>query len=355
MRTAVVGAGIAGLACSRALLAEGHSVTIFEAASHPAGRIASHRFGPAGATAVPYADHGARAFSARFERFTREAERWVERGLAARWEPRLVSLNEAGSPVEQDSGPRRYVGTPTMDAPVLALAEELAERATIFYDTPVKSIHLASGDWVMTDRHGNTYEFDAVATAVPAPQAVGLLAEVAHLHTAAARVPMAPCWSLAVRFTDRLPIAYDAARVNLGGRHEHAGVLTWFDRESSKPGRSGDEVWVLHSTDQFAREHVGADGDEAGAIMLDAFFAATGIDPVEPAARHARLWKAALPVAPLCDGCLYDEQLRIGACGDWCMGARVEGAYLSGLAMADALLGRHRDFLATCAPAQHSI
>jgi hypothetical protein len=137
--------------------------------------------------------------------------------------------------------------------------------------------------------------------------------------------------------------------VNLGARHEHAGVLAWIDRESSKPGRASDEVWVLHSTDQFARERIDADPESAGATMLDAFFAATGAPRAEPVARHARLWKTALPVAPLCDGCLYDESLRVGACGDWCMGARVEGAYLSGLAMAERLNGRHRDFLATCA------
>ena len=59
------------------------------------------------------------------------------------------------------------------------------------------------------------------------------------------------------------------------------------------------------------------------------------------------IWYA-FPVAPLCDGCLFDEQMRVGACGDWCMGARVEGAFLSGLAMAHRLLGETTDFLEPC-------
>ncbi len=347
MRIAIIGAGIAGLSCARALADENHDVVVYEASPGPGGRIASHSFDADPADPIT-ADHGARAFSARFARFTREAERWTAMGVAARWMPRLASINEAGTPVVRTGGPARFVGTPTMDAPIRVLADELAGRVAFRYHTPVLSVHHTSGVWVVTDKAGNTETFDAVATAVPAPQAVGLLTEVAHLHTAAARVPMSPCWSLAVRFDHRLPLGFDAARVNLGGRHPSAGVLDWIDRESSKPARTDDEVWVLHSSGQFGREHIHTDPDEAGDLMLDAFFAATGVDAVQPAARHARLWKAAFPLAPLCDGCLYDESLRIGACGDWCMGARVEGAYLSGLAMADRLTGGHGDFLATC-------
>lgn len=351
MRTAVVGAGIAGLACARTLLEQGHSVTVFEAGVGPGGRIASHRF--EGSPAC-WADHGARAFSARFERFSAQAERWIDAGHAAIWTPSTVSIRDAGEPIAQRGGPARIVGTPTMDTPIRALADEVGKGADILYNTAVRSIHRTGGGWAITDSRGETTDFVSVATAVPAPQAVGLLSEVAHFHTAAARVPMSPCWSLAIRFADRLPIGFDAARVNLGGRHAHAGVLAWMDRESSKPGRPDDEVWVLNTTDQFARERIGVSPEEVGAVMLDAFFEATAIDRVEPVASHTRLWKAAMPVAPLCDGCLYDEQLRIGACGDWCLGARVEGAYLSGLAMADRMMGGSRDFLATCAPAHHS-
>ena len=370
MRTAIIGAGIAGLACAKSLADEGHEVTVYEASDHPGGRIATHR-APRNTTSrsrsivcateesvgasserTPFwaADHGARAFSARFERFRAVAEGWIDAGVAARWRPSVVSISKAGAPVDMPGGPARFVGTPSMDAPIRALADELDGRVNLRVATPVRELHHTTRQWAVTTSEGETEAFDAVATAVPAPQAVGLLTEVAHLHTAAARVPMSPCWSLAVRFAGRLPIDFEAARISLGASHAHAGVLDWIDRESSKPGRSEDEVWVLHSEGQFAREHIHDDPQRVGAIMLDAFYAAVGIDPddADPTDRHAHLWKAALPVAPLCDGCLYDESLRIGACGDWCMGARVEGAYLSGLAMADRLAGIHGDFLATC-------
>ena len=43
---------------------------------------------------------------------------------------------------------------------------------------------------------------------------------------------------------------------------------------------------------------------------------------------------------PLDDECLWDPAAGLGACGDWCGGPRIEGAFLSGMAMAGSLL-RH--------------
>jgi len=42
-------------------------------------------------------------------------------------------------------------------------------------------------------------------------------------------------------------------------------------------------------------------------------------------------------VNPLPEPFLYDAQQGIGLAGDWCGGPRVEGAYLSGIALAHAI------------------
>lgn len=49
--------------------------------------------------------------------------------------------------------------------------------------------------------------------------------------------------------------------------------------------------------------------------------------------------RAAIASAPIGEPRLFDSELEIGACGDWCLGGRVEAAFLSGRAGAERLLG----------------
>jgi len=70
-----------------------------------------------------------------------------------------------------------------------------------------------------------------------------------------------------------------------------------------------------------------------------AFFSAVGSLPVEPVFAAAHRWRYAKAQNPLDDGCLWDRQAMIGLCGDWCCHSRIEGAFLSGAAIAGRVLG----------------
>ena len=50
-----------------------------------------------------------------------------------------------------------------------------------------------------------------------------------------------------------------------------------------------------------------------------------------------RRWLAAAPANPLKEAYLWDAAEKIGAVGDWCGGPRIEGAFLSGRALAQSI------------------
>ena len=77
MNIAVIGAGIAGLACARQLIAHGHDVVVFERDGVVGGRIASLR------TEIGGFDHGAQYFTTRHPAF-------VDAGHSA-WEPGITA------------------------------------------------------------------------------------------------------------------------------------------------------------------------------------------------------------------------------------------------------------------------
>lgn len=59
---------------------------------------------------------------------------------------------------------------------------------------------------------------------------------------------------------------------------------------------------------------------------------------VSPIHRKVHRWRYALPKVALDEQCLWDPIAGIGACGDWCFSPRIEGAFLSGMAMAGTML-----------------
>jgi hypothetical protein len=49
-------------------------------------------------------------------------------------------------------------------------------------------------------------------------------------------------------------------------------------------------------------------------------------------------WRYAKTLQPLGQSHLWDAKIGLGACGDWCLGHRVEDAFISGLSLALAVL-----------------
>merc|ERR1719440_472717 len=91
-RTAVIGGGIAGLACARRLQQLGHEAVVFDTGKHAPGGRCSSRSWPGGA-AVDHAAQYAEASSSSFSAFLHELE---ADGLAKRWQPHVVALTAEG-------------------------------------------------------------------------------------------------------------------------------------------------------------------------------------------------------------------------------------------------------------------
>lgn len=76
---AIVGAGIAGVACANALAAEGIAATVYERSGGVGGRLATVVL-PEGAPAYAF-DHGAQSFNVRTEAFRRAVDAARRQGL----------------------------------------------------------------------------------------------------------------------------------------------------------------------------------------------------------------------------------------------------------------------------------
>lgn len=329
MNIAIIGAGLAGLACAQRLREAGRTVRLFDKGRAPGGRIGTKRLEASGRTLR--LDHGAQYFSVRDAAF--EA---LLRGTGAQAWP-----DEAPSAPVPDEAPTpatggRFVPVPGMSA----LPRAMAEGLDIASARHVTWLEPTGGGWLLHHlpasevRPGQPLPemepdvdgpFSAVAITAPAPQAAELLApHSAWMTEMLATVVYAPCWTWLATFAERLPLP-DTLR-------PEDGPIGWAARDSSKPGREPGENWVVQASPEWSRAHL----EDPAATVAAALRHALGAP--EPLAQATHRWRYSLVETALDQPCVWDGQHGLGLAGDFCLAGRAEAAFISGRALAEAML-----------------
>ena len=153
MSVCVVGAGISGAACARALQQAGTDVVVLDRGRVPGGRMASRR------VEGRYVDTGASYFTVRDDAFRAQVDDWTARGLARAWTDTFTVLPGG----ERKQGPVRYGAAQGLRS----LVADLTHGLDVRQETQVE--HVGPGPVV----DGTAY--DAVVLAMPDPQALRLL------------------------------------------------------------------------------------------------------------------------------------------------------------------------------------
>lgn len=318
-RVAIVGAGMAGAACARHLADRGHAVAVLDKGRSVGGRLAQRRVGEA------VFDHGGQYLTVHDPALQAAAEGWRAAGALASW-PGVAGGD--GTPAE--------VGVPAMSAPVKLLLSGL-DVTTSRRVEALRRDPAGDGTWTLRDDAGaEAGPFDAVVLATPAPQAADLLATDpagAALRAAIAGVVIEPCWSALLAL--EAPFRPEVTGERVAGDE----VLAWIARNPSKPGRGAAEAWTLNATPAWSRRNLERAPHDVAPVLAEAFARVSGT--ALPAATHlsAHRWRYALASRPLGEPCLYDPALGLGLCGDWCLGPRVEAAFLSGSDLGARIVG----------------
>lgn len=324
-RVAVVGAGVAGLACARTLLDHGVDVSVFDEGDAIGGRLG------APSPSEVAADLGAQYFTARDPRFLRFVSSWLEDGVVARWNGTIRALSRPGAAIVDTPAQERFVGTPDMSAIARHLGRELSVRLR----HPVDQIETHGARFTVAGS-----EFDVLLVCTPPERAHRLVERVSPaLAQAARRVEVEPC--LALGFVPEgsalSGLPFDGLFV---GRPDDEGrAIFWLARDSNKPARRGDERWVVHAAPEWSRAHFEESTDGVVAALLRELSHILAVPSVTARTATLRRWSSARAVSPLDVETLFDDESRVGLGGDWCAGGRVEGAFLSGVALAGRVLG----------------
>lgn len=355
LRVAVIGAGLGGLIAARTLADHGIDVAVFDKSRGVGGRMSTRRAVSEIDQSTIHFDHGAQYFTARDSRFCRMVNSWMHDGIVQPWLGRIVSLDSGGHITDEKRSTSRYVGTPGMNA----LAKHLSDDLTLHLGSRVvelsrtntaqsldancpnaDSLQTQHEQWELrcdpaTDQAMAVLEpFDVVLTNCPPLQTLALIDGHTDLSRQIESVQMRPCWAMMVASDSLTEMPYDAAFVN-------DSPISWIASNNDKPQRDGSPAWTIHASADWSEEHVDDSPETVMELLSKEFEKVTGKTIGQTHYHKTHRWLYAIPETPLENEFLFDATTGIGVCGDWCGGKRVEAAFLSGAALAGAVLRHH--------------
>lgn len=338
----IVGGGIAGLSLARELTARGRAPVVLERANGVGGRCATRRV-----DGQPV-DHGLAFLHGRTPAFLAAMAAAADAGAIARW-PRY--REGEGVPCQ----PQAFDPLDTRLAPaggVNLLAKHLAEGLDVRLGARVETLALGPAShetpdrvWTVTLAGGDRLRAASLALALPAPSTLALLDTIAPREAAIAPllpllrlIHVVPCLSVIARYPEGTPPpAWEASYPADSAVH---AVL----HDSSKRPGTPRLTLVIQGRPGFSQRHVDTPEDQWAQALLDEAAALHGAWIRTPDLRQPHRWRyarvaigteLASPLVAHCEGGAV-----LGLAGDGLHAAGgVEGAYLSGVALAARLTG----------------
>ena len=306
--TTVIGAGISGIACARALADAGLPVRVLDRGRQPGGRMGGRTL-----HGRPV-DLGASYFTVPDgSPFGSIVADWVDRGLARPWTDTFAVATPDGI-TRTTTGPVRYGAA----GGLRGLVADLATGLDLVQQRTVEAVTVDGDGRPSVDGE----VVDAAVLALPDPQARRLLTRgtVPALDVGDWR----PTLAVALGWSRRHWPA------ELHGVFVHdSPVLDWLADDGDRRG-DGAPVLVAHTTPTFAARHL-ADPDQAAPEVAAAVRRLLQVDE-EPEWVHVHRWTFAKPAEPREQP--FGLTGRLGVCGDgWSAPSRVESAWRSGTAL----------------------
>jgi predicted NAD/FAD-dependent oxidoreductase len=305
----VIGAGAAGLAAASQLRKSGNDVLVIDKGRGVGGRLATRRVG------ALRMDHGAQFFTVRDRRFSVLVAPLMDSGEVFEW-----WRGPGGEP--------RYACRSGMSA----LAKVLSQGLDLALGDAVTAVtRTDSGVWEVMLASGAKHRAGSLIVNTPPAQLLPLVGTFldAESRSRMAGLEMAPTWAVFGE-VDRDP--------ELGGValefHDHP-IFRFIARDHTRRPPGQGPSLLVHCSDSWSSTHLEEDPISVAAITSKEIESLLGVRFTEPPQVHR--WKFATPIGSYGEGCFWNPELRLGACGDWFTGGRVEGALVSGWSLAEKI------------------
>ncbi|WP_375444823.1 NAD(P)/FAD-dependent oxidoreductase [uncultured Fibrella sp.] len=318
--TLILGAGLAGLTAARELTQHNHDVIIVDKGRGVGGRLATRRI------ANGRADHGAQYFSARSAEFQALTQTMLTAGIVHEWHIEQSDPASFQHP--------RFVGAEGMSS----IAKYLANGLTVQTEKRAVQVSQIDNGWQVAFDDGQTIRADSLLVTIPAPQVLALWQESGLSlspddQAALESIHYEPCLAVMLQLSQPSNVPAPG-----GLKLPPDSPVSWI-ADNQQKGVSPDLPTVtIHASHSYSQQHL--DDPDLNALIPDLVAAvADYISPGTIVGQQIHRWRYSNATVRYQEPFLAaSTQVPLLFGGDGFGQGNVEGAYLSGLAMARALL-----------------
>ncbi len=296
MNIVIIGAGLSGANIYRLLKQQNHTVKIFEKSRGSGGRCSTRYIEDKNI------DHGTPSFEANDPQFIDLCDSLVNENILFKQENEYYPMNGINQ-----------------------ICSIFIDKDDFYTQTKIIQATFQNQKWNLIDEHGNSYEnFDQLIITIPAPQILQINMQLdKNIIEKLQGVEYDSIASLMV---------YAYTIQNLDNPKLMQDVMfKKIVNNSMKYGYENFSSYVLHLNPTLSNHHNFTSKDEVKDFMLSKIYTLTGENLEDDFHVLPHLWRYAFVSQRIESEYIYDQNSRLGICGDFFKYKDLEGAFLSSL------------------------
>jgi renalase len=310
MDICILGSGIAGSTIAN-LLSKKYSIHVFDKARGPGGRSSNKRF----KDKLSF-DHGVQYIAPKSKEFKKFTQTLFKKKILKIWDGNHLDFTFEKKPVSI-----RYIGKKANND----LNKFNLKGVKQTFASTITKIEFKRKIWEITLKDNTKYQFKYLVLTCPFPQLKKIARKYLGRKIRNLKVQMQPNITVMVALKNQKNLPISSIKFN-------DDILSWAANENSKKRfKSKTNLWTLQASLKWSKKNINKYKNDSSIIkkLISRFINLTGFDKNKIIFTGVHGWKYSYNYekTPLLS--FWDKKIKLGICGDWFNGPKVENAWLS--------------------------